>query len=78
LLLALQFCVSQPIACHGRGEVYCGGFGLCQRAPRKINPPGAIARFLSIDSGVDEELVKAYIRNQEQEDERYGQMKLGM
>jgi putative transposase len=28
--------------------------------------------------GLDEEMVKAYIRNQEQEDERYDQMKLGV
>ncbi len=28
--------------------------------------------------GLDEEMVKAYIRNQESEDERYDQMKLGM
>ena len=28
--------------------------------------------------GLDEEMVRAYIRNQEQEDERYDQMKLGL
>jgi putative transposase len=28
--------------------------------------------------GLDEEMVRAYIRNQEQEDERYDQMKLGV
>jgi putative transposase len=28
--------------------------------------------------GLDEEMVRAYIRNQEHEDERYGQMKLGL
>lgn len=28
--------------------------------------------------GLDEEMVKAYIRNQEQEDDRYDQMKLGV
>jgi putative transposase len=28
--------------------------------------------------GLDEALVRAYIRNQEQEDERYDQMKLGV
>ncbi len=28
--------------------------------------------------GLDEEVVRAYIRNQEQEDERYDQMKLGL
>ena len=28
--------------------------------------------------GLEEELVRAYIRNQEQEDERYDQMKLGL
>jgi putative transposase len=28
--------------------------------------------------GLDEEMVRAYIRNQEQEDERYEQMKLGV
>ncbi|MCH8623109.1 IS200/IS605 family transposase [Undibacterium sp. TS12] len=28
--------------------------------------------------GLDEEMIRAYIRNQEQEDERYDQMKLGL
>lgn len=28
--------------------------------------------------GLDEEMVRAYIRNQEKEDERYDQMKLGV
>jgi len=28
--------------------------------------------------GLDEEMVRAYIRNQEQEDDRYDQMKLGL
>lgn len=28
--------------------------------------------------GLDKEVVKAYIRNQEQEDERYDQLKLGV
>jgi hypothetical protein len=31
---------------------------------------------LSRQLGLDEEMVRAYIRNQEQEDERYDQMKL--
>jgi putative transposase len=37
----------------------------------------AIGYFVST-VGLDEEVVRAYIRNQEQEDERYDQMKLGL
>ncbi len=34
--------------------------------------------YFVITVGLDEEMVRAYIRNQEQEDERYDQMKLGV
>ena len=38
---------------------------------------GARGYFVST-VGLDEGMVRAYIRNQEQEDERYDQMKLGV
>ena len=37
----------------------------------------ALRTFVST-VGLDEEMVRAYIRHQEQEDERYDQMKLGL
>jgi putative transposase len=35
-------------------------------------------RYFVSTVGLEEEMVRAYIRNQEQEDERYDQMKLGL
>jgi hypothetical protein len=40
-------------------------------------PGTGIATFVST-VGLNEEMVRAYIRNQELEDERYDQMKLGL
>ncbi|MBC3831218.1 hypothetical protein H8K33_06845 [Undibacterium amnicola] len=37
-----------------------------------------VRRYFILTVGLDEEMVSAYVRNQEQKDERYDQMKLGL
>jgi predicted HTH transcriptional regulator len=72
-----------PDAC-----VYCGRFIGVDKAAifdhiggRQRNFTGEVfwARGYFVSTvGLDEEMVRAYIRHQEQEDERYDQMKLGL